>query len=103
MGATIGNALSGIDPANPDVEAAKKRAKEKNYASESNGCLMRITPLAVWCHNLPDDKLKEAAEKEDEITHPSANTQAACYLYCLCIKHLIQNPGKRMEAIEHVM
>lgn len=28
-----------------------------NSVSESNGCLMRITPLAVWCQNLPDDQL----------------------------------------------
>jgi ADP-ribosylglycohydrolase len=44
------------------VDDVFKRVDERNRYSESNGCLMRITPLAVWCRNLPRDELFEAVK-----------------------------------------
>jgi ADP-ribosylglycohydrolase len=87
---------------NLDVKAVWARAKTYNEGSESNGGLMRITPLAVWCHNLSEEELKRAVENEDSLTHSNKNAQAASYLYCLCIKYLIENPGNRELAFENV-
>lgn len=38
-----------------DCEINFNRVLELNKKSRSNGCLMRITPLAVWCCKLTND------------------------------------------------
>jgi ADP-ribosylglycohydrolase len=36
------------------IKYIKGEVKKANEKSKSNGCLMRITPLAVWVRNLED-------------------------------------------------
>ena len=37
-----------------------QQVKRCNMGSESNGCLMRITPLVVWAKDLPKEELYQA-------------------------------------------
>ena len=57
--------------------------------SLSNGCLMRITPLAVWGHKLSSEDLFEAVRLQTAFTHSHPFAHVTCYLYCFAIKHLI--------------
>ncbi|CDW73890.1 UNKNOWN [Stylonychia lemnae] len=61
--------------------------------SLSNGCLMRITPQAVWGSQLSNEDLNLAVELQTNLTHVQQKCIEACQLYCLAIKHLINNPG----------
>lgn len=43
--------------------------------SQSNGALMRCTPLAVWGARLTDDQLAAAAMEDCRLSHPHVVTQ----------------------------
>eukprot|EP01022_Parablepharisma_sp_SALTPOND_P013207 TRINITY_DN1742_c0_g1_i1.p1 TRINITY_DN1742_c0_g1~~TRINITY_DN1742_c0_g1_i1.p1 ORF type:complete len:421 (-),score=13.92 TRINITY_DN1742_c0_g1_i1:30-1292(-) len=100
IGTTTGAALLEIDVAKPDAKAVRQRALERNMHSESNGCMMRITPLVIWGHKLSDEDLDAAVRADVSLTHPNEIPQQACVAYCICIKHLLKNGGDRMDAIE---
>jgi len=46
-----------------------------NGQSLSNGCLMRVTPLAVWAHQQPTDIIAEHAMAQTALTHPNKTAQ----------------------------
>lgn len=99
---TLGEVFSIIDIAKPDTQKIKKYSLKENVTSESNGCLMKITPLAIWAHRLQDEDLDKAVRAEVSLTHPNERVQEACVCYCLCIKNLIKNKGDRKGAIEAI-
>lgn len=99
MGSTISSALTYADEKKPDPERVRKEAAK--LGSESNGSLMRITPLAVFLHRVEDmDTFVRAVRSEVSLTHREILIQHAAVAYCLAIKMLIQNPGKRELAYE---
>ena len=86
---------SALSPLRDNIDASlvKKAALSINTESISNGSLMIITPLALWASEIIDPELLRAAVVEVvELIHPSPIVQDAVYLYCLVIKHLVQNP-----------
>ncbi|CDW77035.1 UNKNOWN [Stylonychia lemnae] len=94
IGNTTRNALKVIDPENPSpLDVFHNVATNSTSHSTSNGCLMRITPQAVWGHNLSNQDLKIAVELQTNLTHSVPKVVDACYIYCLAIKHLIHYPG----------
>lgn len=42
----------------------RQKAATNSMESQSNGALMRATPLAIWGHMLPPDQLAEHARAE---------------------------------------
>lgn len=46
-------------------------AKEKNHNSESNGCLMKLSPLVLYCLNLSDLEIEKVVRAEVALTHPN--------------------------------
>ncbi len=53
MGMTICSALNILESLQkPDPDKSFENTKKKTGASQSNGCLMRITPLSVFCSKL---------------------------------------------------
>ena len=48
---------------------------QSNMESKANGALMRITPLAVWAHQLSQDQLVQAARSDAQLTHPNQTCQ----------------------------
>ena len=62
IGFATQTALCVIDTRNVDPLNSFRNTKGSTNTSESNGCLMRITPLAVWGHNLPKEQLYEAVK-----------------------------------------
>ena len=65
--------------------------------SQSNGCLMRISPLAVWARNLTLDEIVIAVKEEVMLTHSNETVQHACCFYVIAIKFLIKT-GNRVAA-----
>ena len=47
---------------------------ETNEESQSNGCLMRTTPLGVFCHKLSDTYIFECTKKDVNLTHSNIIT-----------------------------
>ncbi|CAI2367977.1 unnamed protein product [Moneuplotes crassus] len=85
-GITIGNALSVANPKRPNPDDIKDEAERRSQGSQSNGSLMRATPLAVFCHNMKAASAEgfdaeewnqhkacvfEAADLDASFTHPS--------------------------------
>ncbi|CAI2369959.1 unnamed protein product [Moneuplotes crassus] len=85
-GITIRSALSVADQDNPNPDKIKKEAEKCSQGSQSNGSLMRATPLAVLCYNMKTanvddfeaeewkkhrDCVFEAAKLDASFTHPN--------------------------------
>ena len=59
--------------------------------SKANGALMRITPLAVWGHQLSEEQLVQAARADAQLTHPNQACQVSMHRHisqvCICTSH----------------
>ena len=55
-------------PNKPNPDAVLKAA-QKSIKSQSNGALMRITPMAVFCHKLTKEEIYKAAAIDTLFTH----------------------------------
>ena len=73
IGTTTSNALSILNNYFEYKEVGfTKSVKDigvKNYKSKSNGCLMRITPLAVYVNKLDDKEIQEYTKMDLSLTH----------------------------------
>jgi ADP-ribosylglycohydrolase len=72
-----------------------------NKDMESNGSLMRIVPLAIWSHNLPDNSIALNARLDALLSHPNPVCQDCNVLYCLAVGNLIKT-GDSNSALEVV-
>jgi len=77
--------------ATADVCIASSLANNGN--SQSNGSLMRLTPLAVWAHRLSPAHAAKAARIEASMTHSDLTIHHANACYVLAIGHLLNHPG----------
>jgi len=102
-GMTTGLALGPLRKT-PRATAAITNAFINNQSSQSNGSLMRITPLAVWASGLksPFD-LSRVVVADSKMTHPNKVVHACSFLYCQSIQHLLlhrHSPTKQKDAFE---
>lgn len=95
IGTTTRNALYHASSESPNPFVVYKDVIHNNKRSESNGCLMRITPLAVWCHKLSDADLFAAVDFETRLTHCNPIAIEACQLYCLGVKYLLKGESRQ--------
>ena len=77
-----------------------RNVKTLNHFSQSNGGLMRITPLIVWGRNLSNQELYQAIKLETHLTHLREEVIESAYLYGFALRYLYKNSGKAMEAYE---
>ena len=63
VGMTTRTALKAIDINRLNPSDSFRNSYLNTRSSESNGCLMRITPLAVFGHRLSKEKFREELEK----------------------------------------
>ena len=70
----------------------------KNSRSMSNGSLMKMTPMAVWCQNMSDNHLRYAVEQDVELIHSNFDMNAVVISYCIAIKTLIVDHDKADRA-----
>ncbi len=76
---------------------AEVPAEEVGIAGETigNGSLMRILPLPLVKRELADDELVEHAMRASSVTHAHAWCQAACALYVLLVRRLLDGQVDR--------
>lgn len=63
--------------------------------SESNGSLMRVSPLGVWAHSMNDSAIAALARAESAITHPNVVCQDACAVFCVAIAHGVRGEDRQ--------
>jgi ADP-ribosylglycohydrolase len=88
LGGTLRKSMPKASVAIHTAEMCRRGAKTAGN-SQSNGCLMKISPLAVYCRNLGPQDVTSAVLEEVSLTHPNATVQWACVLYVLTIVNLL--------------
>jgi ADP-ribosyl-[dinitrogen reductase] hydrolase len=84
-------------------EHAVRKVMELNGESQSNGSLMRSTPIAVYGHLLSNSDLRQAVIHDCNYTHTHINVIDSVYIYCLAIGRLIKeglNPDRAKIAFD---
>ncbi|EFO24992.2 ADP-ribosylation/Crystallin J1 [Loa loa] len=71
-----------------------------NVGSLSNGCLMRISPLAIYSVNITSiRRIEEMARADCSLTHYEEDTKQAVFSYVIAIRHLLNGKSNK-EAFE---
>jgi len=92
IGATTSTAFRGTNPKiNPEENYARiqKNSAEGNQKSLSNGCLMRISPLAITGVRWTEENLQMAAKMDCELTNPNPIALEAVAVYVTAIRTAI--------------
>ncbi len=85
------------------AEDCIRNSHKHNASSESNGGLMRATPLAVYCATIDDEnEVIKMVRTEQSLTHSNKTAQDAGVSYVLAIRHLIRERGDIRGAIDIV-
>mmetsp|Transcript_21595 Transcript_21595/g.39493 ORF Transcript_21595/g.39493 Transcript_21595/m.39493 type:complete len:341 (-) Transcript_21595:3-1025(-) len=99
LGGTLRKSMGRGSVAIHTAEMCRRGAK-KAADSQSNGCLMRISPLAVFCRNLSPQETISAVLEEVSITHPDETVQWACALYVLTIVNCINGLDRQTAYVQ---
>jgi ADP-ribosyl-[dinitrogen reductase] hydrolase len=84
LGNTIGQALDAASRGNSTAERLRQVQRHANQASESNGSLMRISPLGIFGVGRPA-QAAEWAREDSRLTHPNPVCQDACAVFVYAI------------------
>lgn len=88
VGTTIGAAFGGHVP--PGRGAAARVAGRAARTSQSNGALMRLSPLPIWGWRLGDDDLAALAAFDARLSHPHEVCQAASAVLAVAVATAIR-------------
>lgn len=81
----------------PVKTADKMRADAASFSmqSQSNGALMRSSPIAVWgvCRGLSTLAIADVARQDARLSHPSPQCVESNAAYCAMLAHLLRAPG----------
>ena len=91
-GGTCRNGIKGINVRNPKAKDAIRSAQCYNTKSQSNGSLMKCTPIAVWSQNLETKDALRAVDADVIMIHSNFDVSQVIGGYCLAIKYLLNNP-----------
>ena len=75
---------------------------ERNFASQANGAMMRISPLAIFGAARSDAEVEEWAALDSEITHPNRVCVEANRLYAAAISRAIRTGCGAAELYESI-
>ena len=81
---TLGPAWHALRQGESAAQAAQKAARIR-AASAANGALMRISPLAIYGHALPDAELAQLAREDAGLTHANPLCLDANAVYCVAL------------------
>ncbi|KAK9793462.1 hypothetical protein WJX73_000555 [Symbiochloris irregularis] len=73
------------------AEACMKAARRENESSQSNNCLNRVVPLAIWAWQKDPREIASFAHSEAALSHPNAVVQDCSAAYCIAIAQLIRS------------
>ncbi|KAH7491942.1 hypothetical protein PRIC1_002587 [Phytophthora ramorum] len=100
----IGNTCATAFGIAPDADgnyavAMTQAAATSCSASEANGSLMRIAPLAIWSVGGSESTIAALARTEATLSHPNQVCQDCNAVYCLMLEHLLRYPGDFQGAV----
>lgn len=95
IGNTTSDSLARIRRGVPAEEAGGTGERDNG-----NGSLMRILPVALVERELSVDTLVDHAQRASSVTHGHPISQAACALYCLIVRGVLQGEADRREILE---
>jgi ADP-ribosylglycohydrolase len=98
-GSTIGRALSAAARGRTHDERLDLIAARANAHSESNGSLMRISPLGVFAAGRPDEAA-DLARQDSALTHPNAVCRDSCAVFVAAIATAVATGCDREGAYE---
>ena len=78
-----------------DYSSMVQNSSKSNEHSLSNGCLMRISPLAVYGLTVSDSDLIRCARENCCMTNPNELTQDAVSVYCVALKACLQGQDRK--------
>jgi fructose-1,6-bisphosphatase/inositol monophosphatase family enzyme/ADP-ribosylglycohydrolase len=92
VGSTIAQALGAVSPADVTNGQAATRARSvANRQSQSNGALMRVSPLGIWGALRESAVLAEAARADAALTHPHAVCQDASAVFAVALAAAVRD------------
>ncbi len=92
VGGTIGTATGAMVRAQSRGEALATAARlAANAASQSNGALMRQSPLAIWGHALDAAALDGIVRADTTLTHPNRACQDASAAFIVALAAVIRD------------
>jgi ADP-ribosyl-[dinitrogen reductase] hydrolase len=101
IGTTTSQALGAARPSDISARSATKAMREAaSRSSQSNGSLMRVSPLGIWGSNLPADRLADLARADSALTHPNPVCQEACAVYTVALAHAVATGASAGEVYE---
>ncbi|KAK1930541.1 ADP-ribosyl-[dinitrogen reductase] glycohydrolase [Phytophthora citrophthora] len=100
----IGNTCATAFDVQPDADGnyattMTNIAVSNCLASEANGSLMRIAPLAIWSVGQSDETIAALAKAEATLSHPNQVCQDCNAVYCLMLEHVLRVPGDFQGAV----
>lgn len=78
------------------------RQAQESIVSEANGALMRVAPLAIWCHTEPVNVIAQYAKLDALLSHPSDVCQECNVVFVVALAHLITHPGDYAGTISYL-
>ena len=88
-------------------QSAINASKFLNQESQSNGSLMRITPLAVWLSKVTNpQEIKKVVVADVSMTHPNKLVHDCVFIYCMTIRFLLKyrsNKDRAQLAYDHAI
>jgi len=103
VGTTTGAALAPAAAADKAGRNAAAAAKEQaDPGSQSNGALMRVSPLGVFGVRLSAAELARCARSDASLTHPHRVCQDSNAVYTAAIAFAIRTGGEPQQVYEHV-
>ena len=103
VGTTTRRALVAAVGADAPLEALDAAIRAADGASQSNGSLMRASPLGIWGAGMDPERLAEVARADSRITHPNIVCQEACAVFVVAIAHAIEAGSGPGEVYAHVL
>jgi ADP-ribosylglycohydrolase/fructose-1,6-bisphosphatase/inositol monophosphatase family enzyme len=101
IGSTIRRAMQDVRKEDIQMnQVADAMIQSASQDKESNGSLMRISPLGIYGFRKPPDELFELAQMESMLTHPHPVCRQCCGLYCIAIADAIATGHGPQEVYE---
>jgi hypothetical protein len=78
----------------------RKGAKECSQTSQSNGTLMALIGISIWCFKLPVEAVLKTIREFTILIHPNELVVLSNTFYALCVHYLLNNIEKEGKGIE---
>ncbi len=103
-GVATGQALSSITRSDLAAGAAAAKArKSASVETQANGSLMRLSPMGIWGHRLPERVLAEHARADASLTHPHAVCRDAAAAFAIAVAHGIATGAEPQAVYERAV